>query len=840
MKIILTVYLWIFLFTKYSNAQVPESENASDILLRMKKLNVLGSVLYIAAHPDDENTRLLAWLSKDKLYRTGYLSLTRGDGGQNLIGDEQGIELGLIRTQELMAARRIDGADQFFSRAYDFGFSKTTTEALKIWNEQKILSDVVWIIRNYQPDVIITRFPEDKRAGHGQHSASSVLARMAYSAAADPKQFPEQFAYGVQPWQAKRIFWNNYNFGNVNTTREDQLKIEVGGYNPLVGKSYGEIAADSRSQHRSQGFGVAHSRGNFLEYFSLTEGDKADSSLLQNINCSWSRISNGAPIGQMIDQLIRNYDASAPYQSLKSLVEIYQHINSLPPGYWRKVKLQETLELIHACSGLWFEATVPQAYVIRNQTVPVTFRVVNRAPFGITINSVVVNGQDTSWNLEMQPGVNYSLIRQISLKGLPISQPYWLNEPMSPGSFNVQDQTLIGRPVNPPVLDVEFEVRLMGESFKFRQSVFYRFTDAVKGELFEPLTIVPGQMAYCDPDLLVFTDGMEKELMIKKQLKTLQDDDEGNSLMHSAVLSTEKKPAVNTSYLALTPIPGFQTKDLSQTGGINEFLLKSNLKKNQNMATWVVHVKNGVTDTLLQCRTISYDHIPRIDYFKQAKSTVVSLNLKTAGKKIGYIEGAGDKVPEALSAMGYSVIKLNEDMVNRSVLQDLDAVITGVRAYDVHDWLEGKYSILMDYVKNGGNLIVQYNRNLSKDTTGIGPYPFGISNGRVTEEDAPVQFLLPAHPVLHFPNEISDKDFEGWIQERGIYFSQHIDPRYQAVFSMHDSGEPEQNGSLIIGQYGKGFFSYTGLVFFRELPAGIPGAYRLFANLIGLNQSKVK
>ena len=463
MKILLTVFFFLFLLTKYSSAQIPESENASDILLRMKKLNVLGSVLYIAAHPDDENTRLLAWLSKDKLYRTGYLSLTRGDGGQNLIGDEQGIELGLIRTQELMAARRIDGADQFFSRAYDFGFSKTTAEALKIWNEQKILSDVVWIIRNFQPDIIITRFPEDKRAGHGQHSASSVLARMAYTAAADPKQFPEQFTYGVVPWQAKRIFWNNYNFGTVNTTREDQLKIEVGGYNPLVGKSYGEIAADSRSQHRSQGFGIAHTRGNFLEYFSLTEGEKADSSLLQNINCNWSRVPNGAPIGQMIDQLIKNYDPAAPYQSLQSLVEIYQKINSLAPGYWRKVKLQETLELIHACSGLWLEATVPQAYALRNQTIPVTLRVVNRAPLGIVIHSVILNGQDTSWNLTLQPGVNYSLVRGISLRGLPISQPYWLNETMSPGSYNVQDQTLIGRPLNPPVLEAVFEVRLLGE-----------------------------------------------------------------------------------------------------------------------------------------------------------------------------------------------------------------------------------------------------------------------------------------------------------------------------------------------------------------------------------------
>jgi len=840
MKIILIGLFSLFLFTEYSTAQMPESENASDILLRMKKLNVLGSVLYIAAHPDDENTRLLAWLSKDKLYRTGYLSLTRGDGGQNLIGDEQGIELGLIRTQELMAARRIDGADQFFSRAYDFGFSKTTAEALKIWNEQKILSDVVWIVRNFQPDIIITRFPEDKRAGHGQHSASSVLARMAYTAAADPKQFPEQFSYRVVPWQAKRIFWNNYNFGNVNTTREDQLKIEVGGYNPLVGKSYGEIAADSRSQHRSQGFGIAHTRGNFLEYFSLTEGEKADSSLLQNINCSWSRVPNGAPIGQMIDRLIKNYDPAAPYQSLQSLVEIYQHINILAPGYWRTVKLQETLELIHACSGLWMEATVPQAYALHDQTIPVTLRVVNRAPLGITVQSVILNGQDTSWNLSLQPGMNYSLVRQISLRGLPISQPYWLKESMSPGSYNVQDQTLIGRPLNPPVLAAVFEVRLLGESFRFTQNVFYRFTDAVKGEVFEPLTIVPGQMAYCDPDLLVFTNGKEEEMTVKKQLKTLQDEDEYDGVIHPAVLSTEKKSGINASSISITPIPGFQTKDISHSVIKNEFLLKSNLTRDQNMSTWVVRTKNGITDTLLQCRTIAYEHIPRIDYFKQAKSTVVSVNLKIAGKKIGYIEGAGDKVPDALSAMGYTVVKLNEDMVTSYGLQNLDAVITGVRAYDVHDWLKGKYGVLMDYIKNGGNLIVQYNRNLGNDTTGIGPYPFGISNARVTEEDAPVVFLQPSNSVLHFPNEISDKDFEGWIQERGIYFAQHVDPRYQAVFSMHDSGEAEQNGSLIIGNYGKGYFSYTGLVFFRELPAGIPGAYRLFANLIGLNQSSGK
>jgi LmbE family N-acetylglucosaminyl deacetylase len=839
MKIFLIFLFCLLLLSKYSTAQVPETTNASDILLRMKKLYVLGSVLYIAAHPDDENTRLLAWLSKDKLYQTGYLSLTRGDGGQNLIGDEQGIELGLIRTQELLAARRVDGADQFFSRAYDFGFSKTTAESLKIWNEQKILSDVVWIIRKFQPDIIITRFPEDKRAGHGQHSASSVLARLAFSAAADPKQFPEQFAYGIQPWQAKRIFWNNYNFGTVNTTREDQLKIEVGGYNPLVGKSYGEIAADSRSQHRSQGFGVPHSRGNFIEYFSLTNGEKADSSLLQNINCSWSRVPNSGTIGQMIDQLIKKYDPAAPYQSLQSLVEIYKNINALPAGNWRDEKLKETVELIHDCSGLWLEATVSEAYAQHNETIPVTLRVVNRTPIDITVHSVCLNQQDTSWNLSLQTGVNYSIVRRISLKNLPISQPYWLVEPMSPGSYNVHDQTLIGLPQNPPVLEAAFEIRLMGELFTLNQRVFYKYTDAVKGELFEPLTIVPAQMAYCDPDLLVFTKGMEKELFVKKQLKTTYEGDEENGVIHPALLSSEKISSPGSS-ISITPIPGFQTKDISASESKHDFLLKSNLVKDQNIGTWVTRTKNGMTDTVLQCRTIAYEHIPRIDYFKPAKSTVVSVNLKMKGTRIGYIEGAGDKVPDALTAMGFTVIKLNENSVTASGLQNLDAVITGLRAYDVRDWLSGKYGVLMDYIKNGGNLIVQYNRNLGNDTTGIGPYPFGISNARVTEEDAPVRFLQPSSPALHFPNEITEKDFEGWIQERGIYFAQHIDPKYQSILSMNDTGEPEQNGSLIIGNYGKGYFTYTGLVFFRELPAGVPGAYRILANLIALNQLKDK
>ncbi|MDP4130137.1 MAG: PIG-L family deacetylase [Bacteroidota bacterium] len=825
MKRFLPACFFLLIAGPYGFAQTPESLNASQILLQMKKLNVLGSVLYIAAHPDDENTRLLAWLSQEKLYRTGYLSLTRGDGGQNLLGDEQGIELGLIRTQELLAARRIDGAEQFFSRAFDFGFSKTTEESLRFWDKQKILSDVVWVIRKFQPDVIITRFPEDKRAGHGQHSASSVLAHLAFAAAADPKQFPEQFRYGVSPWQATRLLWNNYNFGGLNTTRDDQLKIEVGGFNPLLGKSYGEVAADSRSQHRSQGFGVARSHGHALEYFSLTEGKGAEKSLMDDVDYSWKRLPGGSAIETLINGMIKNYDPSDPSKSLRDLLTIYQRIKELPDGYWKKKKQDEVQKLMEACSGLSLEATVHQPYAVQGQEVTVGLQVINRSRANITLNGVTLNQTDTAWNQTLEPDENYTLSLRVSLAGIPISQPYWLKEPMSAGSYNVDDQMLIGDPQNKPALMADFRISLPGLSFVIRKPVVYDFTEPAKGEAFEPFVIIPKSLASCNPQVLLFSGKKEKDLEVSIQLK-----------------QASGSPAVSAP-VSLTPSPDFKIRpdQSSSSGSVYHFRIEPTDGNQRPEWTWATKASGNQTDTLLQCRTISYEHIPRIDYFKPVRAKLVSTDLQIRGSRVGYIEGAGDKVPDALREMGFAVTILNENNLTASVLQTLDAVIAGVRAYDVHDWLFSKYEVLTDYVKNGGNLIVQYNRNNSENArTRIGPYPFSISNARVTEEDAAVNFVHPEDPVLHFPNQITDKDFEGWIQERGIYFATHADPQYREIFSMHDTGEQDQKGSLITAAYGKGNFTYTGIVFFRELPAGVPGAYRLLANLIAQNQNKNK
>jgi len=737
MRTFLVIILFIAL---RSGAQTPAAYSSSDIFLKIKKLKVLGSVLYFAAHPDDENTRLIAWLSNDQLLRTGYLSLTRGDGGQNLIGDEQGIELGLIRTQELLAARRIDGGEQFFTRAFDFGFSKSTGEALKVWGKDKILSDAVWVIRKFQPDVIITRFPPDSRAGHGHHSASAVLAREAFKAAADKNAFPEQFRYGVQPWQAKRILWNGYNFDGAATAESDKIHVDAGGFSPLLGKSYGEIAAEGRSQHKSQGFGVAPSRGEMVENFSHTDGSEARKTLTDGVDIGWQRIG-ARKIEVLIDLILSRYDLNDPSLSVPLLVGLYKQINELSPCYWKTVKLEELQDIICYASGTWLDAYSSQAFVKQGESMVVNFSVNNRQGAAVRFDSIVINKFDTVLNKITEKNKNVNFSGKINVPAnMPVSQPYWLEEKMSDGSYNVKNQELIGIADPLPAFSAVFNITIEGRQFAFKRSVKYKHTDPVRGEVYEPLIVVPA------------------------------------------------------------------------IGNVSKY---------------------G------QLRHIHYDHIPDIYYFRNDTVKITLNDVKAAGKKIGYIEGAGDKVPAALALMGYDVTILKERDITPDYLSQFDAVMTGIRAYNVHAYLFDRNEVFNEYVKSGGNFIVQYNVNsFSGMQNAIGPYPFTISRERITDEHSPVKFLLPGHPVLNYPNRITQLDFENWKQERGIYFAEQIDPAFKMPLSMADPGEEQQNGSLLIAAYGKGTFVYTGIVFFRELPAGVNGAYRLLANIIALNKKK--
>jgi LmbE family N-acetylglucosaminyl deacetylase len=822
MRKILIVFLPAFFYLHtHSLAQAPESFNSAEIFLRLKKLNVLGSVLYVAAHPDDENTRLLAYLSKERLYRTGYLSMTRGDGGQNLIGDEQGVELGLIRTQELLSARRIDGAEQFFARAFDFGFTKTTEEALRTWGKEKILSDVVWVIRRFQPDVIITRFPEDGRAGHGHHSASAVLAHEAFMAAADPNRFPEQLKQGVQPWQAKRLLWNTFNFGNTNTTSEDQLKIDVGVYNPILGKSYGEIAAESRSQHKSQGFGIPKSRGEAIEYFTTVSGVSPGKDLMDDVVTSWSRVEGASKIESLVDRLIEHYSLSNPEKSLPALVNLYKELQQLKDGYWKNQKLKEVQQLVEACSGLWLEATVRNPYAVQGDPLLVNIAMIDRLGSDISIQDIKLNGWDTLYKTHLITNKNYSFgQRMIVADNKPVTQPYWLEEEMSPGSFNVKDQLEIGNAQSKPAYEVQFAVMVEGQNFIFTRPVQYKYTDPVKGELYQPLTVLPPVTGQLDPEVTLFASTKEKELDVHIKNQGIRPIQPSISLTKTPAIEIKSEGNFHNSTYTFSAWPVSQDP-------VIEF------------ASLVLDL-NGKKDSAKELKTISYDHIPRIDYFLDAREKFVVTDLKTEGHRIGYIEGAGDKVPQALEQMGYEVVLLKEKDITPGILKQFDAILTGVRAYEVHDWLLSKYEVLMDYIKAGGNLIVQYNKNYfpGGQKIKIGPYPFMITNARVTDELAKVSFTQPAHRVLNYPNKISDKDFDGWVQERGIYFAGQLDTAYQTIFSMNDPGEPDQKGSLIIADYGQGKFVYTGLVFFRQLPAGVPGAYRLLANIIALNHKR--
>ncbi|WP_207420591.1 PIG-L family deacetylase [Desertivirga brevis] len=802
----------LLLLSSSINAQTSIQLSSSEIKLQLEKLNVTGSVLYIAAHPDDENTRLLSYLSSERKVRTGYLSLTRGDGGQNLIGSEQAEQLGLIRTQELLAARRIDGAEQFFTRANDFGFSKTSEETFRIWNKEQILADVVWVIRKFKPDVIITRFPGDARAGHGHHAASSLLAQEAFVAAADPGRFPEQLKK-VQPWKTKRIYWNTFNFGGNNTTSEDQMKIDVGGYNALLGKSYGEIASESRSQHKSQGFGVAKQRGEAYEYFALLNGPGAKNDILDDIDLSWGRIKNGTEIRTLINKINQNYDIKAPQQSVPDLIQLHSLLSLTNDNQFKDRKLKEVANLILAAAGIWVEAYSTQPFVSIGEGVPLRIQAISRYNLNPAL-TIFHDGKQLGQNVTLTSNKLETI--EGSVKANQLSQPYWLAEKHSIGEYTIKDNDLIGNPENPNPLTLSFTLNIAGKDVSFRRPVVYKFTDPIRGEVYRNLEVTPPVISEIQSSQYLFSDNKPKEVAIK--LKAFKDKASG-VLNVSLPRGWKIQPSSAAFQLANKGDEETFTFTLSPEAKAESGKLKAEIKMAEGSFSKALH-------------TIQYNHIPAITWFPESEANVIKLDIKTEGRNIAYIPGAGDLVPDALRQIGYSVTSLTAAQASAMDLSKFDAIITGVRLYNIEPQMKQLNAKLLKYVENGGILLVQYNVSQPLVLNNIGPFPFGISRDRVTEEDAKVTILQPANRIFNYPNKITEADFQNWIQERGIYYTTNLNEKYQALLSMKDTGEKEQTGSLIVADYGKGRFVYTGLAFFRQLPAGVSGAYRLFVNLI--------
>jgi LmbE family N-acetylglucosaminyl deacetylase len=802
---------------------------SSEIKLKLRKLNFLGSVLYVAAHPDDENTRAIAYLANDRLAATAYLSMTRGDGGQNLIGPEIRDLLGLIRTQELLAARRIDGGEQFFTRANDFGFSKNYKETFEIWNKEEILYDVVRVIREFKPDVILTRFPPDERAGHGHHTASGILAEEAFDLTGNPAIYPDQVKkYGA--WQVSALYTNTGRWWNqtINEDTPGILSMNVGTYNTLLGKSYSEIAADSRTQHKSQGFGSAGLRGDAPEFFEFVKGEKAEKDVFAKINTTWSKIKGGEKVETLVDRAVAEFNDENPSASIPLLLLIRKEIIALENSVWRTRKLKETEQLIRDCAGLFAEATASHYWASPGQKIMIKLEVINRSGVSVSLDKIQSESLtlDSAFSLPLK---NNSLITFKSARNITsdkeYSSPYWLKEKHSQGLFTVKDRNLIGKPENDPAISITMNFSVQGELVSFNVPLIYKWTDPVKGELSRPFEVVPPVFINFPQSVYVFADQTPKKIGVL--LKSASAVARRGNLRLDLPAGWRTEPAFFD----------FELKQQGEEQTFNFTVFPGQQELDGNMNAVVESDGKNFSNSLL---TIQYDHIPIQTLLPMAQAKLVRMNLKKEGAVIGYIRGAGDDIPASLRNLGYEVWEMKNEEVTAANLRKTDAVVLGVRALNTNERIRFLMPDLLNYVKEGGTLVVQYNtsNDLEIEKDKFSPYPLTLSRERVTEENSEVRILKPEHPILNFPNKITSEDFEGWVQERGLYYPSAWGEPFDAVLSMNDKGEPARNGSLLVAKYGEGHYVYTGLSFFRELPEGVPGAYKLFTNIVSLGKPK--
>jgi LmbE family N-acetylglucosaminyl deacetylase len=833
-------FLLVILSWQTGFTQKPEKWNSSDIYRAIKKLNVLGSVLYVAAHPDDENTRMISHLSSGLGINTAYLSLTRGDGGQNLIGTEIEEFLGVIRTQELLAARRIDGGHQLFTRANDFGFSKHPDETLRIWNKDEVLADVVWAIRKWQPDVIINRFDHNSAGKtHGHHTASGMLGVEAFDLAANPKAYPEQLKY-VNTWQPRRLFFNTswWFYGSQEkfdaADKSKMLTVDAGKYYPLIGKSNNEIAAESRSMHKSQGFGSVGNRGESLEYLDLLKGDFPKNSndpgftgmsMFEGIDVTWSRVKGGAPIGDLLKRVEMEFRQGDPAASVPLLMQAYSMMVRLPDGYWKREKMEEIEKVISACMGLFVEAVANDFSATPGQEVELTIEAINRSGVPCVLQAVryVPANADSTLNLTLGNNKGFTWKKKLILPaGLPYTNSYWLNDNWESGMYTVRDQQLRGVPETPRNFKVQFSFLIDNQPFMLEREIIYKKDDDVKGEVYRPFEVTPPVFVNFPKEVFIFTNHAPRpvEVVVKSGAPNISG---------KLTLARPQGWRIQPEFIDFS----LKLKGEEQTV---TFQLYPPEEYTEGKISPIATVGDAAyTESLV---VLEYDHIPVQTLLLNAEAKIAKIDLKKAGDKVAYIMGAGDKVPESLRETGYRVDLLEDGDITPENLKNYDAVVLGVRAYNTVERLKFHQPKLLEYVKKGGTLIVQYNTNFSMTVPAeeIAPYKLKISRDRVTVEDAEMRFLLPSSEVLNFPNKITAKDFEGWVQERGLYFPSEWGPEFQAVLSCNDPGEPARDGSLLVADYGEGHYVYTGLSFFRELPSGVSGAYRLFANLISLGQ----
>lgn len=808
--------IFIFVFSITMCAQAPKKLSSVEIYDQVQKLNFLGKVLYVAAHPDDENTKLITYFSNHYHAQTAYLSLTRGDGGQNLIGTELREKLGAIRTQELLAARRIDGGEQFFTRANDFGFSKEPNETFSIWNKNEVMEDVIQVIETFRPDIIVNRFSHNTPGTtHGHHTASAMLSLEAYD---------------LVKYKPKRIFFNTswWFYGSQEAfdaaDKSKLLAINSNVYYPLKGKSNNEIAALSRSQHKCQGFGTLGSRGDEIEYLELLKGDlPSNTNLFEGIDTSWNRVKGGNEIGKILYDIEKNFNFENPSVHIPNLIKAYDLIQKLEDAHWKEIKSKQIIKIIEACSGLFMEAVADTETTTKDSNFNINIEVINRSQSNAklisvkalqlpleTKNAVLKNNEKTSFqfkNVIIGENVDYSNL-------------FWLKEKQTEGMYRVSDKSIRILPEVSSNFPVVFTIEIEGKTIEFVKNICYKFNNPDDGETYVPFTVLPSVTSSIEPKVVIFNATQPKEITVVVKA-------------HKANISGKLSLDIPADWKVSPNEISFEIAAKNEDKKFT-FTLYPTKKEITTKIKAKVEINNQTIDKELI--TIQYPHIPKQTILVPSESKIVKLDIETKGKNIGYIIGAGDEVNKNIENLGFTVTNINVNEITDDNLKRFDAIILGIRAFNVIDELKYKNKTLFNYVANGGNLIVQYNTTNNLVTKEIAPYNLELSRDRVTDENAKVTFLQPDHKVLNQPNKITSKDFEGWVQEQGLYYPNKWSSEFIPILASNDEGESSKTGGLVIAKYGKGNYIYTGLSFFRELPEGVSGAYRLLANLIALDK----
>lgn len=812
-------------------AQAPKKPTSSEIYHELEKFGALATVLYVAAHPDDENTRLISWFANEKKAEAYYISLTRGDGGQNLIGPEINELLGVIRTQELLEARKVDGGKQLFTRANDFGFSKNAEETVKIWDDDKVKHDIVWAIRKTKPDIIINRF-DHRTSGstHGHHTASARLALDVFGQAGDTNYFPEQLKY-VQPWSARRIFFNTswWFYGSQEKFRQadksNLLSMDIGVYYPLLGKSNTEIAAESRTKHKCQGFGSTGTRGSQSEYMELLSGDMpADKeNPFEGIDITWTRVPNGLPVKKLHDEILREYDFSRPYLVVPKLVKLLDLVELTGDEHWKSIKIDQLKEIIAHCLGLYVEAVATQQTAVPGETVKLELEVIKRLPGDVEFigYEILPSRIDSILRIKLEDNEVLLMGRDCQLNAdLNYSTPYWLTKKSSLGMYEVDNPLFIGLPETPRDVKVNFRFNIFGKEITLSRDVVYKFNSPETGETYRPFQIVPPVYASTESKVFIAYDNRPFEINVT--VRSMADNQQG-------VLTI---PVGKGWRIEPTEV-GFDLK-LKNDSKQFKFLIYS--PDSQSILETSPVIKLGGQYFDKELIEVKYDHIPHQMVLMPVTTKLVRLNLDRTVTNIAYVMGAGDEIPFYLTKSGFKVTLIEPSQISQELLSSYDVLVFGVRAFNKHEELKFKTDEIFNYVENGGTVFVQYNVSRGLVTDDLAPFKLKLGRDRVTVEEAEMRILDSEHPIVNYPNKLNSEDFDGWVQERGLYFASEWADEFKPIFSCNDPGETPKEGALLVANYGKGYYIYSGLSFFRQLPAGVPGAYRLISNILSIGK----